>query len=279
MTARKDDAPAARMRLRLAAPVLMLALFAGASAQDSTPAPDTTPVADAPAAAEAESPPAPAYLDLRRIRLVMGDAAAGQSKSELCAACHGPQGTAIVPMFPNLAGQRIDYLYWKLVGYKQGAYPTSAMAPLASTLEEADMRDLAAYYASLPGSRSSVTADGAQDATDATAPSSPQVLERGEQLYQVGDVAKGIPPCQGCHGSDARGHPLAGVVDAAGHAPYAVFPALRGQKSQYLQAKLGEFHAGTLHASTADFVMSGVGRRLDEESIQALSAWLSSLDP
>src|SRR3546814_7696659 len=95
----------------------------------------------------------------------------------------------------------------------------------------------------------------------------------------AGDPAKGIPPCQGCHGVDASGHADPLRTDRDGHAPYASYPALRGQQSIYLQIKLAEYRDGKMDDSTTDFVMSGIGKRLDDDSIQALSAWLSSLPP
>ncbi len=190
----------------------------------------------------------------------------------MCAACHGPAGIAIAPAFPNLAGQRADFLYWQLVGFK--ADPESPMAPLVADLGEDDMRNLAAYYASL----APAAAAGSEAAPDAAA-ADPALLERGQALYLAGDPAKGIPPCQGCHGADARGRADALVPDRNGRTPYAAFPALRGQQQAYLQAKLVEYRDGRHHAATTDFVMTGVGERLDDDSIQALSAWLSSLPP
>jgi cytochrome c553 len=211
--------------------------------------------------------PRPRYIDLRRITPILGYAEAGRAKSEVCAACHGPQGIAITPAFPNLAGQRADFLYWQLVQFKRGR-TESPMAPLVAELGEPDMRDLAAYYASLTPAR-----------TDATGPSDATQLQRGEQLFLSGDPAKGIPPCKACHGVDARGHPNAAHRDRGGYTPYAAYPALRGQQAMYLQAKLAEYRNGKLHDSTTDFVMSGVAQRLDDGSVQALSAWLSHLPP
>ena len=52
---------------------------------------------------------------------------------------------------------------------------------------------------------------------------------------------------------------------------------MRGQQAAYLQSKLAEYREGDLHDSTSDFIMGGIGRRLDADSIQAVSSWLSSL--
>ncbi|HNR22363.1 MAG TPA: c-type cytochrome [Steroidobacteraceae bacterium] len=212
----------------------------------------------------------PLALDLRRIVPITGDAKAGEAKAELCATCHGKHGIGIVPMFPNLAGQRPDYLYWELMSYKHGARPQSGMTPLVELLSEEDMRNFSMYYATM------VPPPRAADA-DAT-PADPELLRLGEQIYMHGDAALGIPPCQGCHGADARGHPRALQVDSAGYTPFAVFPALRGQHAEFLQATLEEFRIGERSGSTVDRVMNGVGKQLDDRSISALTAWLASLD-
>lgn len=279
---------------------------AGTATAAATPAPAGTaqadaapdaPATDTPAGVEPAAPPVAApplklptrYTDLRRVRAIDGDAVAGKAKSEVCAACHGPQGIAIAPIFPNLAGQHLDFLYWQLVEFKRGTRVDSPMTALAADLTDADMRDLAAYYAAMPatpmataGDAGAAPAAAAPDATapDATAPVDAALIAQGQQLFLHGDPVKGIPACQGCHGPQAQGHLDARVPDRSGYVPYAAFPALRGQPGAYLQAKLGEYRGGTvMHDSTTDFIMNGVGRRLDDDSINALSAWLSTPPP
>lgn len=228
-----------------------------------------TPEEEASAAAAEAGAVDDGYVDLRRARPITGNAAAGQAKSELCATCHGPQGISIAPTFPNIAGQSMDFMYWQLVEFKRN--PESPMSPLVADLSDQDMLDLSAYYAGLTSTPADPPAE--------PAPVDAQLARRGEQLYLAGDPAKGIPPCQGCHGVDANGHADALRTDRDGHAPYASYPALRGQQSIYLQTKLAEYRDGKMDDSTTDFVMTGIGERLDDESIEALSAWLSSLPP
>jgi cytochrome c553 len=134
------------------------------------------------------------------------------------------------------------------------------MRSQVTNLTDADMRDLAVYFA-------------AQTPTAGTVIPAPAVVAaKGEALFLGGDPARGIPPCQGCHGADARGTP----VDTG---QYAAYPALRAQSSMYLVARLTSFHKNLPDDSTNDFIMGGVARPLDEESIQAIAAWLSSLTP
>ena len=83
---------------------------------------------------------------------VAADAAAGKEKSQLCAACHGPDGnTPMMPEYPKLAGQPADYLEKVLRDYKKGARKNPMMMPLAQGLSKQDIKDLAAYYSGLKG--------------------------------------------------------------------------------------------------------------------------------
>lgn len=78
-----------------------------------------------------------------------GDPAAGQAKSAMCAACHGAMGISAVPMYPNLAGQKEAYIAKQLRDFKSGARKDAVMAPMAMSLTDADVANVAAYYASL----------------------------------------------------------------------------------------------------------------------------------
>ncbi|HRF83365.1 MAG TPA: c-type cytochrome [Pseudoxanthomonas sp.] len=222
----------------------------------------------------------PSLIDLRQVTPVRGDPVAGKQKAELCSACHGTHGIAVVSLFPNLPGQHIDYLYWRLVAFKQGHFPESPMTPPALSLSDTDMRDLAAFYASLDPVAAQRAMDADPDAEPVVSePAAPAVLARGEQLYRSGDPAKGIPPCQGCHGADVRGYNAATRPHGGGRMPFAAFPSLRHQHRDYLQTRLDAFRQQQRHATSNDLVMAHVGNRLDEESIQALAAWLSALPP
>ena len=215
-----------------------------------------------PDAAAAESH----YIDLRRIEPIHGDAAAGERKAATCHACHGV-GASVAPTFPRLAGQRPDYLYHRLVSFKTAGpkdpyYAQSPMRALVTNLSDADMRDLAVYFAAQTPTVGNV----------APAPAPAAMAGKGEALFHAGDPARGIPPCQGCHGADARGSSIA-------TGQYAAYPLLRGQYSIYLIARLTNFHKSLPHDTSNDFIMGGVARTLDDDSIQAIATWLSSLSP
>lgn len=81
------------------------------------------------------------------------DLAAGKAKAEgACAACHGKDGnTPIDPSYPRIAGQHRDYLERALADYKSGSRKNAIMAGQAQALSSADIANLSAYYANLPG--------------------------------------------------------------------------------------------------------------------------------
>ena len=80
-----------------------------------------------------------------------GNAAAGKKKAASCEACHGTNGDGTAPNYPALAGQYQDYLEQVLHEYKDGQRTNAIMNGMASPLSDADIDDLAAYFASMPG--------------------------------------------------------------------------------------------------------------------------------
>lgn len=78
-----------------------------------------------------------------------GDAAAGKAKSATCAACHGSAGISLIPIYPNLAGQKEAYLEKSMKDFRSKARTDPTMNAMAAPLSDADIANLAAYYASL----------------------------------------------------------------------------------------------------------------------------------
>jgi len=195
------------------------------------------------------------WLDLRDAAPVRGDIAAGKARAIVCSACHGVAGVSAVPAFPSLAGQPAEYLHGRLVLFKREARPDSPMTAQVAPLDDADMRNLAAWFASLePAPATGKTPDA-----------------HGIALYREGDPARGIPPCQGCHGSDASGHPLAGT-----DARYRIYPRLRGQHAAYLVQRLTDFQAGRRTGSSSEWIMTGVAHGLDPDAVSVLAAALEA---
>lgn len=90
-------------------------------------------------------------LALSPAAFAKGNPDAGKGKSTACQACHGVAGQSASPEFPHLAGQHSDYLFTALRHYKLGKRKNGIMAGQVANLSEADMRDLAAFYASQKG--------------------------------------------------------------------------------------------------------------------------------
>lgn len=78
-----------------------------------------------------------------------GDARAGKAKAALCAACHGPDGISINPLWPSLAGQQRVYLANQIRAFRDGARVEVTMQPFVASLTDQDVEDLAAFYAEL----------------------------------------------------------------------------------------------------------------------------------
>ncbi len=101
---------------------------------------------DLPAAAWALTA---AALILPAAAAAKGDAAKGKAKAAVCAACHGPAGISPSPIWPNLAGQKEQYLIKQLKDFKSGKRKEPTMAPMIAPLSDQDIEDLAAHFSSL----------------------------------------------------------------------------------------------------------------------------------
>ena len=78
-----------------------------------------------------------------------GDVKAGRAKAMACQACHGLDGLSKNPEAPNLAGQVENYLVKALKDYGTGERKHEAMNIVAKDLSDADIADVAAYYAGI----------------------------------------------------------------------------------------------------------------------------------
>ena len=75
---------------------------------------------------------------------------AGRAKAATCTACHGAEGVAAAPQWPNLAGQHETYLLAALENYKKGGRVDMVMNPLIGPLDEETIEELAAFFAAQP---------------------------------------------------------------------------------------------------------------------------------
>jgi cytochrome c553 len=91
-------------------------------------------------------------LTLLSTTALAGDPAAGKAKSMICAACHGPEGVAMIDGYPNLRGQNEKYIISSLKAYKakeRNGGNAAIMQPQAALLSDTDIENLAAYYSAL----------------------------------------------------------------------------------------------------------------------------------
>lgn len=91
-------------------------------------------------------------MGLYSSQVVAGDIEEGKKRSVVCAACHGNNGISIIPMYPNLAGQKEQYLIDSLKAYRNGDRKNMMMSPMATGLSDEDIDNLAAFYANLDAS-------------------------------------------------------------------------------------------------------------------------------
>lgn len=181
-----------------------------------------------------------------------GDAAAGQAKSAICAACHGVDGNSMVPTWPKLAGQHEQYLVRQATLIKAGARMVPEMAGITPGLTEQDIEDLSAYF-------SSQTSNGGV--------ADPLKVELGERIYRAGNAESGVPACMACHGPAGEGNPLAG------------YPVLAGQHAVYTAKMLKGFRAGENwgEKDAQSQIMNGSAAHLTDEEIEAVASYIEGL--
>jgi len=168
-------------------------------------------------------------------KTAVSDVEAGKALSERsCKACHGLDGKGKGPGIPHLAAQRERYLLASLMEYKEGKRHHSALRELATKMSDADMRNIAAYYAAQPPVAPAAGAD--------VKLSSP--YEQGKKLAEA---------CVKCHGDD-------------GNAKAPGTPSLAGQQPVYLVAAIHEYHRGDRAIGTMQSMMSD-SQRLELESL------------
>jgi cytochrome c553 len=88
-------------------------------------------------------------LSLAGAAALAADAQAGRAKAAACVLCHGQAGISTVPNAPHLAGQPALYVEEQLRNYRSGKRRHEVMNVVAKPLSDADIDDLAAWYASI----------------------------------------------------------------------------------------------------------------------------------
>ncbi len=91
-----------------------------------------------------------ATLSLVVMTAAHADAPAKPDKVVVCAACHGENGVATQPMYPNLAGQQDSYIEHALHAYKTGERKNPIMGAQVTGLSDADIKQLAIWFSQQP---------------------------------------------------------------------------------------------------------------------------------
>nr|WP_232505626.1 c-type cytochrome [Legionella clemsonensis] len=172
------------------------------------------------------------------------------AKTAVCVACHGQQGISLNPEWPNIAGQHASYILKQLQDYKKvTTRNVPVMTGVVATLTDADMAELAAFYARQP-------------LPEGVTPQ--KYLKRGEQLYRGGDFEKHITACIACHGPRGTGNAQAGFPVVSGqHAPYTV---------QQLQAFKENKRSNDLNS-----IMRDISSRMSQEDMEAVAYYMQGL--
>ena len=169
------------------------------------------------------------------------DAAAGMQKAQVCVACHGPDGNSVNPAIPSLAGQPAQFVATQLLMFREGKRKDAQMAPFAANLSNADLKNIAAYFA-------------AQKPVPPAYTTSPADVEAGPRLSQRFN-------CVQCHGATLMGQQH--------------IPRLAGQQHEYLKAQLRGFKAATRF--DMDGQMTSAAQALSDADIEILANFLAGI--
>lgn len=168
---------------------------------------------------------------------------------EICVSCHGEDGIAVDPIYPNLAHQSPRAIFKQLQDYADGRRTggqAEVMLPFAQQLDEQQRFDVAAHYAAQNPKPQIV-------AGSAVAPAIAQMARHGH-------IGRGIPACDSCHGIG-----LTGPEET---------PVLNGQPRDYLQQQLTAFASGE-RDNDIFARMREIARRLTPEEIHQLAIYYS----
>ncbi|HEY6822112.1 MAG TPA: c-type cytochrome [Burkholderiales bacterium] len=171
------------------------------------------------------------------------DAAAGKQKAAVCAACHGPDGNSQNPAIPSLAGQPAQMIATQLYQFREGNRKDPQMSPMAEKLSNAEMNDLAAYFASVkpvPTAYKSTLENAALGA---------ELTKRNN--------------CVQCHGPTLHGQQH--------------IPRIAGQQHDYLVTQLKLFKAGK--RADMDGNMTSAAQALSDKDIEVLADYVAGLNP
>ncbi len=164
---------------------------------------------------------------------------AGKAAAAGCAGCHGEAGVSKTAGMPSLAGLDPKYLEASMQAYKGGQRKSELMKPMVAALGDADMNNIALYYALQKPARAETPAAGDPAAGKAAAAS-----------------------CAACHGDH-------------GVSANPAFPSLAGQDAEYFASALHAYKDG----GREDETMKGQAASLGDGAIKDLAAYYASQQP
>jgi cytochrome c553 len=208
-----------------------------------------------------------AALGASGIAVAAGNPEAGKQAAAACMACHGADGNSMAlppptEQWPKLAGQVPEYIIKQIRDFKAGRRANAQMTPMAQNLAEADIANVAAYFAA-----QQVTAN---DVTDKTQ------FALGEKIFNKGKGARSefVAACAGCHGPKGAG--LKDWAKTYATPPVVLAPAIGGQHASYLVKQLKSFKDGS-RGNDASNTMRDIARRLSDTEITALATYVASI--
>lgn len=191
-----------------------------------------------------------------------GDPEAGQTKSAVCQACHGADGsTSLLPVYPKIAAMGEKYLIKQLQDVKDGNRKIDEMAPIVTSLSEEDIEDIAAFYASQAPTLAGATEQDISLISGDTVDS----LVLGSAIYRYGNAETGVPACTGCHSPKGGGNAPAG------------YPRLSGQNPEYVIKQLNSFQVGERANDGEAQMMRQVAEHLSDAEISAVANYIAGL--
>jgi len=166
-------------------------------------------------------------------------AQAGKAAAAACAGCHGDAGISKMPGTPSLVGLDPKYLVAAMKGYKSGQRKNDVMKSMISAVSDADLSNIALYYALQKPARAQTPSDGDQAAGKTAAAA-----------------------CAGCHGDK-------------GVSANPANPSLAGQDAQYIVAALKAYKDG----ARVDETMKGMAATLDDAAAKNLAVFYANQQP
>jgi cytochrome c553 len=164
-------------------------------------------------------------------------------KAQACAVCHGLSGNSTDPAMPSLSGHPAQFIATSLYMFREGIRKDAHMSPMASTLSNADMNELAEYFSR-------------QKAAPPAHKTSQENAAAGARLTEQHH-------CVQCHGPRLMG--------------LQHIPRLAGQQFAYLRKQLHAFKAKT--RADWDGNMAAAVQALSERELDILADYLSGLNP